>query len=64
GPPKSTNSDEQSHEHELPESDIRIQYLLNRIKELDVIVETEKSLKRKVDELEVEVQISDKRRNY
>ena len=31
---KLINSNKQSHEYELPESDIRIQYFLNRIKEL------------------------------
>ncbi|CAI2176738.1 3267_t:CDS:2 [Funneliformis geosporum] len=40
-PPKSTNSDEQ---YELPETDIYIQYLPNRIKELEVVVEI-KSIK-------------------
>ena len=29
------------HEHELLESDIRMQHLLNRLKELEVEVETE-----------------------
>ncbi|CAI2182871.1 13492_t:CDS:2 [Funneliformis geosporum] len=40
-PPKSTNSDEQ---YELPETDIYIQYLPNRIKELEVVVEIKSKL--------------------